>query len=126
MKIDASITTNVPTTFKINVGVGDFLDRWSILLIKESKGLDVEEELKNYTKELRPDFQDWGYYLRLFEAINLELWELEDRKRKAVERYTREESDVAYLITQLNDFRHDTKKRADIFFNSNITEKKSH
>ena len=81
MKIDASITTNVPTTFKINVGVGDFLDRWSILLIKESKGLDVEEELKNYTKELRPDFQDWGYYLRLFEAINLELWELEDRKR---------------------------------------------
>ena len=126
MKIDSSIVTNVPSTFKINVGVGDFLDRWSILLIKESKGLDVKEELKNYTKELRPDFQDWGYYLRLFEAINLELWELEDRKRKAVERYTREESDVAYLITQLTDLRHETKKRADIFFNSNITEKKSH
>ena len=111
---------------KINVGVGDFLDRWSILLIKESKGLDVEEELKNYVKELRPDFQDWGYYLRVFEAINLELWELEDRKRKTVERYSREESDVAFLITQLNDLRHETKKRVDIFFNSDITEKKSH
>tara|TARA_B100000073_G_scaffold340609_1_gene340681 strand:+ start:605 stop:952 length:348 start_codon:yes stop_codon:yes gene_type:complete len=111
---------------QIKTSVGDFLDRWSILLIKEQKGLDVEKELSDYTKNLKPDFQDWGYYLRVLEAINGELWELEDVKRKAVERYSRHESDVAFLITQLNDLRHETKKRIDIFFNSDFTEKKSH
>ena len=111
---------------QIKTSVGDFLDRWSILLIKEQKGLDVEKELSDYTKNLKPDFQDWGYYLRILEAINGELWELEDVKRKAVDRYSRHESDVAFLITQLNDLRHETKKRIDIFFNSDFTEKKSH
>ena len=111
---------------QIKTSVGDFLDRWSILLIKEQKGLDVEKELSDYTKNLKPDFQDWGYYLRILEAINGELWELEDVKRKRVERYSRHESDVAFLITQLNDLRHETKKRIDIFFNSDFTEKKSH
>ena len=66
---------------QIKTSVGDFLDRWSILLIKEQKGLDVEKELSDYTKNLKPDFQDWGYYLRILEAINGELWELEDVKR---------------------------------------------
>ena len=111
---------------QIKTSVGDFLDRWSILLIKEQKGLDVEKDLSDYTKNLKPDFQDWGYYLRVLEAINGELWELEDVKRKGVERYSRHESDVAFLITQLNDLRHETKKRIDIFFNSDFTEKKSH
>ena len=111
---------------QIKTSVGAFLDRWSILLIKEQKGLDVEKELSDYTKNLKPDFQDWGYYLRILEAINGELWELEDVKRKVVDRYSRHESDVAFLITQLNDLRHETKKRIDIFFNSDFTEKKSH
>ena len=111
---------------QIKTSVGDFLDRWSILLIKEQKGLDVEKELSDYTKNLKPDFQDWGYYLRVLEAINGELWELEDVKRKGVERHSRHESDVAFLITRLNDLRHETKKRIDIFFNSDFTEKKSH
>jgi len=110
----------------VKVSVGDFLDRWSILLIKLEKGLKVEEEIKNYTKQLDADFQDWGYYLEVIKTINSQLWELEDRKRKEVERYSPEESNVALLITQLNDLRHETKKRIDIFFNSDFTEKKSH
>ena len=43
-----------------------------------------------------------------------------------MERYSKEESDTALLITQLNDLRHETKKRIDIYFQSEITEKKSH
>ena len=113
---------NIP----VKISVGDFLDRWSILLIKSDRGLDVDKELKIYTKSINIDFQDWGYYLDIIKAINSQLWELEDRKRKGVERYSREESDVAFLITQLNDLRHETKKRIDIFFNSEFTEKKSH
>ncbi len=76
-------------SIQIKTSVGDFLDRWSILLIKEQKGLDVEKELSDYTKNLKPDFQDWGYYLRILEASNGELWELEDVKRKVVDRYSR-------------------------------------
>ena len=47
-------------------------------------------------------------------------------KRKDVERYSKKEYDTAFLITQLNDLRHETKKRIDIYFKSDFTEKKSH
>ena len=59
-------------------------------------------------------------------SINEQLWDLEDLKRKGVERFSKEESDTAFLITQINDLRHETKKRIDTFFGSNFTEKKSH
>mgnify|MGYP003322379777 FL=1 len=51
---------------------------------------------------------------------------MEDRKRKQVDRYSKQESDVAFLITHLNDLRFRVKKSADVFFNSSISEEKSH
>lgn len=110
----------------VKVSVGDFLDRWSILLIKQDKGLDVDNELIYYVGKIKKHMPAHDYYLHIIKSINLQLWDLEDRKRKGVERYSREESDVAFLITQLNDLRHETKKRIDIFFQSEISEKKSH
>ena len=74
-----------------------------------------EEENPNFIKVL------YNLYQR-----HSELWDLEDVKRKGVERYSKEESDVAFLITQLNDLRHETKKRIDIYFKSEFTERKSH
>ena len=59
-------------------------------------------------------------------VANTQNFSVGDRKRKKVERYTSEESDVAYLITMLNDLRHETKKRIDMFYNSDLTERKSH
>tara|TARA_B100000683_G_C12043411_1_gene371353 strand:- start:53 stop:388 length:336 start_codon:yes stop_codon:yes gene_type:complete len=108
---------------KINISVGEYIDKYSILKIKQEKGLDVSEELKQYEPMLYAGFD---YYLNIMIAINSQLWELEDTKRKGVMRYSKEESDTAYLITQLNDLRHETKKRIDIYFGSEITEKKSH
>ena len=107
----------------INVSVGDYIDRHSILVIKQEKGLDVELEIEQYE-----DLHDsnYFYFLDIMKAINLQLWDLEDRKRKGVERYSSEESDVAYLITILNDLRHETKKRIDLFYDSELTERKSH
>ena len=64
--------------------------------------------------------------MNIIKTINLQLWDLEDKKRKGVKRYSKEESDIAFLITQLNDLRHETKKRIDVYFKSEITEKKSH
>jgi len=110
----------------IETSVADFLDRWSILLIKLDKGLDVDKELVNYAGKIKKHEPAHDYYLNIIKAINLQLWDLEDRKRKVVERYSKEESDVAFLITQLNDLRHETKKRIDIYFQSEFTERKSH
>ena len=107
----------------INVSIGDYVDRHSILVIKQEKGLNVKDEIEQY-QEL--DEINYNYFLNIIKAINLQLWDLEDRKRKKVERYTSEESDVAYLITMLNDLRHETKKRIDMFYNSDLTERKSH
>lgn len=107
----------------IEISVGDYIDRHSILVIKQEKGLDVELELEQYNIL---DDVNYFYFLNIMKAINLQLWDLEDRKRKGVERYSNDESNVAFLITQLNDLRHETKKRIDVFYNSELTERKSH
>ena len=111
---------------EIEMSVGDYLDRLSILKIKEEKGLDVKEELQYYHHRLITLDDGHDYYLSIIKAINLQLWDLEDTKRKGVERYSKKESDTAFLITQLNDLRHETKKRIDVYFGSDFTEKKSH
>ena len=114
---------------KINLpsSVGDFMDRLSILEIKRDKGLDVLTELTGF-KEIQVLFDQRGfdYYIKIIKSINECLWELEDIKRTGVARYSDDYSDVSTLITQLNDLRHQTKKRIDEYFNSEFTEKKSH
>ena len=111
---------------EIEMAVGDYMDRLSILKIKEEKGLDVEEEMKAYHHRLIDLDIGYKYYLNVMKSINLQLWDLEDEKRKGVDRYSKKESDTAFLITQLNDLRHETKKRIDVYFKSDFTEKKSH
>jgi len=111
---------------KIDISVGDYLDRLSILKIKKEKGLSVDKEIMSYSNPVLNKEIGYDYYLNIIKTINLQLWDLEDKKRKGVKRYSKEESDIAFLITQLNDLRHETKKRIDVYFKSEITEKKSH
>ena len=108
---------------KVNISVGEYIDKYSILKIKEEKGLNVKAELDEYKPMLYTGF---NYYLIIMIAINSQLWDLEDIKRKKLERYSKKESDIAFLITQLNDLRHETKKRIDAYFGSDFTEMKSH
>ena len=111
----------------IEVSVGDFLDRLSILRIKQGHGLDVAKELSQYEESLY-QFDEIGFdhYMSLFLSINSRLWMLEDQKRKFSERTSADYSSVAELITQLNDLRFAIKKKADAYFKSAISEKKSH
>jgi len=109
----------------IEVSMGDFIDRHSILRIKAEEGLNVKKEIKQYDKGADAN-QGYEYFLNILTSINRQLWILEDRKRKGVKRYTEEESDVAFLITELNDLRFRAKKAADKYFMSTITEEKSH
>ena len=108
---------------EINISIAEYIDRYSILLIKKAQGLDVDKEIEQYDDLEYPGFD---YYLSIMKAINWQLWDLEDVKRKGVERYSKQESDTAFLITQINDLRHETKKRIDVFFGSEFTEMKSH
>ena len=111
---------------EIKVSVGDYLDRLSILEIKKLKGLDVSKEMAAYHHRLINLDVGYDFYLNIIKSINLQLWDLEDIKRKKLERYSKKESDIALLITQLNDLRHETKKRIDAYFGSDFTEMKSH
>lgn len=111
----------------IEVSVGDFIDRLSILEIKKVNGLEVTEELSHYSESINLlDPIGFDHYKNLLLSINSRLWILEDQKRKFSERSSEEYSNVSELITQLNDLRFAIKKKADSYFKSTISEKKSH
>jgi|TARA_B110000285_G_C15014261_1_gene558130 hypothetical protein len=110
---------------KIDISMGEYIDKYSILIIKQDHELDVSKELEQY-ESLDLEYPGFDHYLGIMLAINEQLWDLEDVKRKGVERFSKDESNTAFLITQINDLRHETKKRIDIYFGSEITEKKSH
>ena len=110
---------------KIDISMGEYIDKYSILIIKQDHELDVSKELEQY-ESLDLEYPGFDYYLGIMLAINEQLWDLEDVKRKGVERFSKDESNTAFLITQINDLRHETKKRIDVYFGSEITEKKSH
>lgn len=115
---------------KINIpiSVGDFIDRYSILLIKASNGLNVNQELVEYD-ELKTIFSEISFkkYQNMFVSINEQLWDLEDAKRsKDLVVGSSDYIEVSELITHLNDLRYQIKKSADKHFGSSIQEKKSH
>jgi hypothetical protein len=111
----------------IEVSAGDFIDRLSILEIKLNHGLDVADEISQYADFLYQfDPIGFDHYKNLFLSINSRLWILEDEKRKFTNRGTDEYANVSELITQLNDLRFAIKKKADSYFKSHLSEKKSY
>lgn len=107
--------------------MGEFIDRQSILIIKKKNGLLVDDELQKMEKK-NSLFSNLGFshYLNLMVAINAALWDLEGAKRSGISRRDLLYLECAELITQLNDLRYVTKRKIDDFFESEITEKKSH
>ncbi len=97
------------------------------MIIKKNHGLLVEDELQRM-EEKNSLFSSLGFfhYLNLMIAINSALWDLEGRKRSGITRSDSVYVEVSELITQLNDLRFVTKRKIDDFFESEITEKKSH
>lgn len=108
---------------KVTVSYGEYLDRYTILKVKEVKGLDVDIELKEYEFE---DYNMLEYWEKLLTELHFMLWTIEDKKRTSSERYTHEYSDLSTLTCQLNDIRHKIKKEIDLFYGSEFTEQKNH
>ncbi len=111
----------------IEISAGDFIDRLSILEIKKSYGLEVDVELLQYHKYIL-EFEPIGFkfYKDILMEVNHRLWQLEDSKREFTDRNQMNYTNVAELITQLNDIRYTIKKKIDAYFKSNISEKKNH
>lgn len=108
---------------KVTVSYGEYIDRYTILKVKEAKGLDVAAELEQYTFE---DYDFLEHWERLLTELHFMLWSIEDQKRTSCERYTSDYSDLSTLTCQLNDIRHKIKKEIDVFYGSEFTEQKSH
>ena len=117
---------------KIEVSIGEILDKISILEIKKNKIKD-SEKLKNINNEFNTLVESYPSYIDQFEykdllKINSLLWDIEDRLRlkeknkKFDEEFIRLARDVYFT----NDKRSVIKKKINIRLGSDLIEEKSY
>jgi hypothetical protein len=123
-------------TIDIKIGIGEALDRVSILEIKLDNMTD-EVKLKNIKKEyghlllvLQPIEELEGTKL-LYDSlydVNSRLWEVEDLLRVLEKKndFTEEFINLARSVYKLNDERAEIKKRINILYGSEFLEEKSY
>lgn len=121
---------------KIEVSIGEVVDKYTILMIKSSKIQDPVK-LQNINKELTylidvlkkedPLMTDYSLTKALFE-INKELWKVEDELRnlERAKDFGEEFIKLARNVYKLNDKRADIKKEINIKHNSDFVEEKSY
>jgi hypothetical protein len=121
---------------KIEVSIGEVVDKYTILMIKASKIQDPAK-LENINKELTylidilkkedPLMTDYPHTKALFE-INKELWKVEDdlRDLERVKDFGKEFVILARNVYKLNDKRAHIKKEINIKFGSEFVEEKSY
>jgi hypothetical protein len=115
---------------RIEVASSEILDKYSILEIKESHGLDVSVEKQKLQDSVYELFESHvlGFYYQVLKTINEQLWEIEDAKRDCERR--KEFGDVfvdlSRSVYMINDERARIKKMIDLFSKSEINEVKSH
>jgi len=123
---------------KVEISIGELLDKISIL---EIKLLNIQDSKKsaNVYKELQtlnPYFQDlldeYGIkikdlYIKLSE-INKTLWDIEDaiREKEALEEFTEEFVELARSVYIMNDQRAAVKKEINLLTKSELIEEKSY
>jgi hypothetical protein len=121
---------------KIEVSIGEIVDKYTILMIKASKIQDVAK-LENINKELTylidilkkedPLMTDYPLTKALFE-INKELWKVEDdlRDLERVKDFGKEFVILARNVYKLNDKRAHIKKEINMKHGSEFVEEKSY
>lgn len=124
-------------TILVEVGVGEFLDKFSILDIKSEKIKDPKK-LNNVLKErnllwdsfksiLSKDAKLVTLYNELL-VVNKRLWEVEDilREHEREKKFDGEFVEFARLVYKYNDLRADLKKSINLLVGSTIVEEKSY
>ena len=123
-------------TIDIKIGIGEALDRVSILEIKldnitdEVKLQNIKKEYDYLTSVLQPIEELSGTKL-LYESlykVNSRLWEVEDLLRILEKKndFTEEFINLARNVYKLNDERAEIKKRINILYGSEFLEEKSY
>lgn len=123
-------------TVTIEIGIGELMDRYTILKIKMSEIKDPQK-LSNVQKEyeylsehiLKLEEKDGIQELvnELFE-INEELWDIEDelRQMEASQIFDEEFVETARMVYKMNDQRAAVKKKINLLYNSAFVEEKSY
>jgi hypothetical protein len=123
-------------TIDIKIGIGEALDRVSILEIKldnitdEVKLHNIKREYDYLTSVLQPIEELEGTKL-LYDSlydVNSRLWEVEDLLRVLEKKndFTEEFINLARSVYKLNDERAEIKKRINILYGSEFLEEKSY
>tara|TARA_R100001460_G_scaffold107443_3_gene156213 strand:+ start:126 stop:494 length:369 start_codon:yes stop_codon:yes gene_type:complete len=117
---------------KIEVSIGEILDKISILEIKKNKIKD-NEKLKNINNEFNTLVESYPTYIDQFEykdllKINSLLWDIEDRLRlkEKNKKFDEEFIKLARDVYFTNDKRSVIKKKINIRLGSDLIEEKSY
>jgi len=122
---------------RVEVSVGEFLDKLSILEIKSDRIAD-SAKLVNVRKELALLRETWAASAysqtdistqrAALRRVNEVLWEIEDeiRRKEAARQFDDEFIALARSVYQQNDLRAAVKKEINTLLGSDLTEEKSY
>ena len=121
---------------KIEISVGELVDKVTILTIKTERILDEAKrdrammELVTLTPQLSINGVDESHdaLMLLLKSVNEQLWDIEDDLRglEAVQDFGETFVELARSVYRLNDERHRIKCRIDNLTGSRLTEVKSY
>jgi hypothetical protein len=118
---------------KIEVSIGEALDKVSILTIKLNKIQDTDKlrniakELNTITKELPRGILEDELYQQLC-SVNMRLWEIEDEIRECerIGDFNLNFIRLARAVYHRNDERADIKRQINVKYKSELIEEKSY
>lgn len=121
---------------EIKIGIGEAIDRVTILMIKKEKIADeaklnnIEKDLNGLTYKLLP-VPDKPEMTELFNEmldINTELWDVEDDLRvlESQKNFGERFVELARSVYKLNDKRAEVKRKINVLYGSEFVEEKSY
>ena len=119
------------SSIEVPVSLGELIDKVTILEIKILNGFDeahyeLAELMKVYDRV--DDSLLIKYLMSVLMSINLEIWKVEEEKRKYKEHQDFDDDfiDIARSVYYLNDLRAEVKRKINTAAKSEIREYKSH
>lgn len=120
----------------IKIGIGEAVDRGTILQIKlekiqdETKLKNIEKELEYLEQILQPIPELEGYFDLAYAlgSVNAKLWDIEDKLRihEKNEDFGEQFIELARQVYKLNDRRAEIKKELNKLYKSEFIEEKSY
>lgn len=118
-------------TPRINISIGELLDKISILEIKKENIVDLVK-LSNIQKEFEMLQKEASKFPKILyselKEVNQKLWEIEDkiREKEHKEEFDSEFIQLARSVYITNDLRSEIKRKINLATNSSLVEEKSY